>query len=97
MGLNVNNLEPASLLLGGVAFALLAYNLVCLWCFSILALAVVVWAYSGLQVVARPAVISCGQGMHLCTCSEFYFAQRFWGVWFVVFCCGLFSPTVPSQ
>ena len=33
-----------------------------------------------------PAVFSCGLGVHLCMCLEFYFAQHFWRLWFILFC-----------
>ena len=35
-----------------------------------------------------PAVFSCGLGVHLCTCSSFYQAQRFWRLWFIAFLLG---------
>ena len=28
---------------------------------------------------------------HLCTCSEFYLAQRFWRLWFIAFCLDFLS------
>ena len=40
----------------GAALALLAYSLVCLWCFSILALAVVALWFGHIQTVVWPAV-----------------------------------------
>ena len=40
----------------------------------------------GLQVVAWPAVFSCGLCVHL-YCSEFYSTQCFWWhFWFITFC-----------
>ena len=42
-------------------------------------------------MVVWPAVFSCGLGVHLCMCSVFYLAQRFWRLWFIAFLLG-FSP-----
>ena len=34
-------------------------------------------------------ILSCGLGVHLCTCSVFYLAQWFWRLCFIAFLLGL--------
>ena len=52
---------------------------------------------SGPQVNAWPAVFSCGLGVLLYTCSEFYSSQHFlWCGWFIAFCRAFLSlPSLP--
>ena len=68
---------PVGVAWRGVAFALLAYSLVCLWRSGACCCCFMVWAYSRPQAVAWPAVFSCGLGVHLCTCSVFYSSSAF--------------------
>ena len=58
-----------------------------------------IWARFGhiskFQAVTWPAVFSCGLGVHLCTCSGFNLAQRFWRLWFIAFLLGFSLPPFP--